>query len=66
MYTNNMKKNIPIYKTKGGLTERYTLTMSPELKRRLIELKMFQNIDVSLWIRNMIEDNLKKLENKHT
>lgn len=47
---------------KRELTEIYTMTMTKEMKDRLVELKLFDNVDVPKWIRSMIAEGLKKID----
>lgn len=57
--------NLPKIQAKNrNLTETYALMMTKEMKDRLVRLKHFDDIDVPEWIRQLIDQELGKANDK--
>lgn len=53
---------VPKLKRGKGLRSHYTVCVTPELKRTLVELKDFEEVDVPDWIRRLIEENVEEFK----
>lgn len=63
-FIKNVFMEIPMLKEKK-LTHYYPILMTADMKKSLVELKTFKNIDVPNWIRQMIQKGLDELSQKN-